>query len=131
MKNSIWVGKNSQGIVIASFVKPILSENGLFTSCGSTKYYTHCECNVFGLALEEGEIVEVIHNTKTNEIVVKREREVGWYLTKDSSNLVIARHWGGKNWCSNRKSRNDELTDEVITVVSAIIKDNEYLRGLE
>ena len=142
MKNSIWVGKNCKGDVIASFAKPQFTEDGLFTH-NERNLYANCHIgSCFALDLKPLEIVELIFDTKTGKVEVKRQREIGWYLVEcvkyDDDGLVFAAHWDGKNWNPVRNKAKwrlgvtwKGLDENEVTVISGKLPDNEYLKGLE
>lgn len=66
---------------------------------------------------------------------IKREREIGWYLTERARNLkyAVARYWDGEDWCAvpNDRDEYDSIRDSSINVVSDKLPYNEYLKGLE
>jgi len=133
MENSIWVGKNCKGDVIASFAKPQFTEDGLFTH-NERNLYANCHVSsCFALDLKPLEIVELIFDTETGKVEVKRQRKIGWYLTAigDVYKSTTAYHWNGVNWCSNRKDGCSTHKEDCITVISEKLPDNEYLKGLE
>lgn len=133
MKNSIWVGRGVCDIEFMSHAKFSFSDdgqpmpqNGLHCIVKS-----HCLEDCLHLNLKPLEIVEIIIDTDTQTYEVKRQREVGWYLTAfEEQSQVTARYWNGNIW-KPMPRYNLHCSDENITVVSSIIKDNEYLRGLE
>jgi len=121
MENSIWVGKNA-------------GNDCTF----SAKYLA----DFFGLNLKNGEIVELIYDTETGKVEVKRPREIGWYLVEcvkyEDDGLVFAAHWDGKNWNPVRNKAKwrlgvtwKGLDENEVTVISGKLPDNEYLKGLE
>lgn len=145
MKNSIWVGKNAGNDYTFSakskmikngdgFVVPLIAAEELYTS----EYLA----DFFGLNLKNGEIAELIYDTETRKVEVKRQREIGWYLVEcvkyDDDGLVFAAHWDGKNWNPVRNKNKwrtgttwKGLAENEVTVISEKLPDNEYLRGLE
>ncbi len=134
MKNRIWLGKNADGLMMASFKKIKINEHGMFQDT-RTGTYAHCSGNTFGefgANLECGQVIELEYDEATGE--VRRFREIGWYLTERKLNeYAVARFWNGENWCCkpNERKTYETLRDEKIKVVSEIIRDNEYLKGLE
>jgi hypothetical protein len=142
MENSIWVGKNCKGDVIASFVKPEFTEDGLFTHNGRNLYANCHVSSCFALDLKPLEIVELIYDTETGKVEVKQEREIGWYLVEckeiEDDGLIFAAHWDGKNWNPVRNKAKwrlgvtwKGLDENEVTVISGKLPDNEYLKGLE
>ena len=137
MENSIWVGKNAGNDCTFSakskmikngdgFVVPLIAAEELYTS----EYLA----DFFGLNLKNGEIAELIFDTETRKVEVKRPREIGWYLAVNhGSEIPRARHWDGMTFSACRKEgRGFKLFGEnEITVISEKLPDNEYLRGLE
>ena len=130
MKNSIWVSRSKMGVVLASFVKPKIDTDGSFKPISCDKY-THCDANIFGLDIEKGETVELIYDTETGEVEVKRPRENGWYLVNHNGGCALAMHWNGRNFCANRNKAWTRWADSVCIILSGKLPDNEYLRSLE
>ena len=136
MKNRIWVGKNDVGSSYQSDKELIVAENGNIREkvskddCRASDSYKY---DIYNLNLKPCEIVEIIIDTETQKYEVKRAREIGWYLTVADSVAATARHWNGEDWygCKRRGDHFAGYTDREITVVSDIIRDNEYLKSLE
>ena len=137
MKNRIWVGKNDVGSSYQSDKELIVAENGNIREkvskddCRASDSYKY---DIYNLNLKPCEIVEIIIDTETQKYEVKRPREIGWYLTdRVMDNYAVARYWNGEFWCvkPNESQNYDNTIDSRIKVVSEIIRDNEYLKGLE
>ena len=136
MKNRIWIGKNAGNDCIFS-AKSKMIKNGdgyVVPLCAADELYTsEYLADFFGLNLKNGEIVEIIIDTETQKYVVKRLREIGWYLTVNPGaevNFAAARHWNGEIW-KLRPREKLHCSDRGVAVVSEIIRDNEYLKSLE
>ena len=136
MKNRIWVGKNDVGSSYQSDKELIVAENGNIREkvskddCRASDSYKY---DIYNLNLKPLEIVEIIIDTETQKYVVKRLREIGWYLTVNPGaevNFAAARHWNGEIW-KLRPREKLHCSDRDVAVVSEIIRDNEYLKSLE
>ena len=130
MKNSIWVGKNKcGGVYVFTGAKPFVKNGEL---CGNW-YGGAWFADLFELDLKTLEIVELIFDTDTGKVEVKRAREIGWYLTANDGGRkgASAYHWNGSNWGRNRKGGCFIHKDGTVTVISEKLPDNEYLKGLE
>ena len=109
--------------------KPFLKKNGIWDNENGDSV----SCFLFPVPLKPLQIAEITVNengTWSWEI----EREIGWYLTERKLNeYAVARFWNGENWCCKPNDRRtyETIHDEQIKVVSEIIRDNEYLKGLE
>lgn len=136
MKNSIWVGKNAgNDYTFSAKSKMIKNDNGFVVPLigGEELYTSEYLADFFGLNLKNGEVVELIYDTETGNVEIKREREIGWYLTANGGGHKGATtyHWNGNDWCRNRKCGCFTHEDGTVTVVSEKLPYNEYLRSLE
>lgn len=130
MKNSIWVGKNKHGNYYwFSGKRPTINGDELIGEWYSGVWIA----GFFNLDLKPLEIVELIYDTETGKIEVKREREIGWYLTVWSlqDTRAVARYWNGSVFHANRRSFTCEAMPESEITVLYKLPDNEYLKGLE
>lgn len=134
MKNTIWGCKNAAGNAFFSDKKLQVADGRIANIDDSQVYWDSLLVDFLGVNLNAWEIVELTYDTETGKVEVKHPREIGWYLTVNEDSFVIqfatARYWDGSIWKLNRKETK-WCDDGSITVVSDIIKDNEYLKGLE
>ena len=134
MKNSIWVCKNHNGNTFFSD-KKLQVIDGRVTNKDETQVFWVGDLflNFLGVTLGEWEITHLIYDTETGKIEVKRDREIGWYLTAGGEGYerAVAYHWNGVNWCRNRKDGCGVHKEDCMVVVSDKLPYNEYLRGLE
>jgi len=145
MKNSIWVGKNAgNDYTFSAKSKMIKNDNGFVVPLigGEELYTSEYLADFFGLNLKNGEVVELIYDTETRKVEVKRPREIGWYLVEcketDDDGLIFAAHWNGKNWNPVRNKKKwrtgviwEGLNEDEVTVISDKLPYNEYLQSLE
>ena len=130
MENSIWVGKSrDSGVYIFTEERPTSVSGGLHDKW----YGGYWIIEFLNLDLKPLEIVELIYDTETGNVEIKREREIGWYLTANGGGHKGATtyHWNGNDWCRNRKGGCFTHEDGTVTVVSEKLPYNEYLKGLE
>ena len=140
MKNSIWIGKNKHGNYYGfSDKRPTINGGEL---CGNWHYSGAWLLDFFAIDLETLEIVELIYDTETGKIEIKREREIGWYVVEcksvEDDGLTFACHWNGENWNPVRNKNKwrrgvtwEGLNENEVTVISEKLPYNEYLKGLE
>ncbi len=139
MKNRIWVGRNELGKSYTHTRKMHIEEGILVDNDGelkisSDKGFNYYPLDIYNLNLKPLEIVEIIIDAETQKYEVKRQREIGWYLTvRELEKYSVARYWNGEFWCCkpNESKNYDNISDSRIKVVSEIIRDNEYLKSLE
>ena len=139
MKNRIWVGRNELGKSYTHTRKMHIEEGILVDNDGelkisSDKGFNYYPLDIYNLNLKPLEIVEIIIDAETQKYEVKRQREIGWYLTvRELEKYSVARYWNGEFWCCkpNESQNYDNASDSRIRVVSEIIRDNEYLKSLE
>lgn len=139
MENSIWVGKSrDSGVYIFTEERPTSVSGGLHDKW----YGGYWIIEFLNLDLKPLEIVELIYDTETGKVEVKRPREIGWYLVEckeiEDDGLIFAAHWDGKNWNPVRNKAKwrlgvtwKGLDENEVTVISGKLPDNEYLKGLE
>lgn len=133
MKNRIWVGKNTDELIIACFEKIKINERGFFEDVRPGTY-THCSGNAFGefgANLERKQVIELEYDSATGE--VRKFRETGWYLTRMADDLITTvRFWNSGVWCACPKKEGwIKHQDDTIIVVSEKLPPNEYLKSLE
>lgn len=141
MKNSIWVGKNEHDDSYMCTQKIMLdNSSGCLVYAGNGGEFDSkatdvikYTADIYNLNLRAGEVVEIIIDTERQSYEIKREREIGWYLTRESEDVaVFVRFWDGETWCACPKSKGwIRYSDSSIVVVSDKLPYNEYLRSLE
>lgn len=130
MKNTIWVGMNKHcGVYIFTESAPTIKNGEL---CGLWEN-GEWMLKFLNIELKPLEIVEIIIDTETGKVEVKRPREIGWYLTVvEAGTMAECRHWDGNNFCSCRaRDGYPVYPDQKIKVISEKLPPNEYLKSLE
>lgn len=139
MKNILWIARDSAGYCSTSEFQLII-ENGIVRHKNYPDDYTRTPkrlvnedfLDFLGVNIEKYDVCQIIYDTKTPVLEVKRNRKRAWYLTRELDaeipSAVVARYWNGECFKVTKNStawKEDDLTIDETPITSLLLKELE------